>query len=500
MHPRLRQFLEANGLRADANDAQAWEYYKQLQADGIAYNGPERAESDEPPSAPSAEPPPAPAGGAGLAREQADAVNRAIQAERERTAAIEDIGQRAGMDLAAIRTLVRTGATVEQARQQAFDHLAAQSPPIGVGAGARLQVGVEARDKFRAAALDGMLLRCGHRFGQQGPADGAREFRGMRLLDVVRESLEIAGVNTRGMDPRAIVSRAMTPASTSDFPSLLGALVNRTLLAAYNEAPATWRVLVAVSDATDFKTKHAIKLSGAPDLLDLDENGEYRTADLSEAKESYAVTTKGRIIRLTRQMIINDDLGGFNRISQAFGFAARRFENATVYGLITSNAAMSDGENLFSAAHNNTLTAAALSAESLALGRAKMRRQTGLQGEKLDVQPAYILTGPELETAAEILLRSTALPTGTYSAGVFNPWAGKLTPVSDPLITDTNAWYLFASPNQYPVVEVAWLMGDEQPYIDEEIDFASDSLGIKVRHDFGAGVVDFVGAVYNEGA
>ena len=91
MHPRLRQFLEANGLRADANDAQAWEYYKQLQADGIAYNGPERAEPADPPSAPSAEPPPAPAGGAGLAREQADAVNRAIQAERERTAAIEDM-------------------------------------------------------------------------------------------------------------------------------------------------------------------------------------------------------------------------------------------------------------------------------------------------------------------------------------------------------------------------------------------------------------------------
>lgn len=488
MHPKLRAFLEANGLRADATESQAWEYYKQLQADGVAYNGEERAEV-VPTSVPSAPVTPV-----------ADpaAIARAIQEERERTAAIEDVCSRAGMDQSAIRELVRSGATVETARQRAFDHMTAQSPAIGSGSGARLQMGLDARDKFRSAALDGMLIRCGHRL--EKPADGAREFRGMRLLDIVRESLEIAGTNTRGMDPRALVGRALAPASTSDFANLLGALVNKTLIGAYTEAPATWRPLVAVSDATDFKTKYAVKLSGAPDLATLRENGEYQTADLSDSKESYAVSTKGRIIYLTRQMIINDDLGGFNRIAQMFGAAARRFENATVYGLITANGTMSDGVALFHANHKNLPTAAALNADNLAIARALMRRQTGLKGEALDVQPSYILTGPEMETTTEILLRSAALPTGTYSSGVFNPWAGKLTPVSDPLITDTNAWYLFASPNQYPVIEVAWLMGEEQPYVEEDVDFNTDALGIKVRHDFGAGVVDYVGAVYNAGA
>lgn len=491
MHPKLRAFLEANGLRADATESQAWEYYKQLQADGIAYNGEERAEGAH-------QPPAAPAIPAATAADPAAVARAAVEAERERTAAIEDIGHRAGMDLSEIRELVRTGATVETARQRAFDHMTAQSPPIGPGAG-RGEVGLESRDKLRTAAIDGMLLRCGHRL--EKPAPGAREFRTMRLLDVVRESLEVVGVNTRGMDPRALVSRALAPASTSDFPNMLGALVNKTLIGAYTEAPATWRPLVAVTDAVDFKTKYAVKLSGSPDLATLLENGEYQTADLSDSKESYAVTTKGRIIFLTRQMIINDDLGGFNRISQMFGAAARRFENATVYGLITANGNMSDGNALFSSAHNNTLTAAALAAESLALARAKMRRQTGLKGEKLDVTPAFLVAGPELETAAEILLRSAAYPVSGYSEGVVNPaWIGRLQAVTDPLISDTNAWYLFAAPNQYPVIEVAWLMGEEQPYVEEDVVFNNDALGIKVRHDFGAGVVDYVGAVYNEGA
>ena len=525
MHPQLRAFLLANGLRADATEAQAWEYHQQLQADNVLYNGPERAEAPATPAVTSGAqrsqsgvdlPAAVIAGGALQSQPGADlpaaviasearqsqpdtaTINFAIAADRQRAATIEDICSRAGMPAVDIRSLVLSGATVDQARQQAFDHLTAQSPPLGSGAGQRLQVGLEAGEKFRSAALDGLMIRCGHRL--ETPAPGAREFRGMRLLDIVRESLELSGVNTRGMDPRALAGRAMTAASTSDFANLLGALVNRTLIGAYNESPATWRVLVARSDASDFKTKYAIKLSGAPDLVGLNENGEYQTADFSDSKEAYAVGTKGRIIRLTRQMIINDDLGGFNRISTAFGFAARRFENSTVYGLLTANGNMSDGNALFSAAHNNTLTAAALSGDSLGLARAKMRRQSGMQGETIDVQPAYLLTGPELETSAEILLRSAALPTADYSAGVVNPWAGKLTPVSDALITDTNAWYLFASPNQYPVIEVAWLMGDEQPYIEEQPIFASDSIGILVRHDFGAGIVDHVGAVYNAGA
>lgn len=506
MHPKLRAFLEKNGLRADATEVEAWEYHKQIQAGGISYVGPERADVAAPttPVAPVA----APAAGEQRAAAPAAAtaqpamapaqIAAAIAADRQRAADIEDVCTYAGMDPQSIRSLVLSGSTVDAARAAALTHMRATNRPLGVGAGLPAQVGLEAPEKFRAAALDGLLIRCGRTV--EKPAPGAMDFRGMRMLDIVRESLELSGVHTRGMDPRALVGRALTAASSSDFANLLGALVNKTLIGAYNESPATWRQLVARSDASDFKTKHAIKLSGAPDLLGLNENGEYQTADFSDSKESYAVGTKGRIIRLTRQMIINDDLGGFTRISTAFGFAARRFENSTVYGLITANGNMSDGKALFHADHNNTLTAAALSAAALGVARAKMRRQKGMQGETIDVQPAYLLTGPELETDAEILLRSAALPTASYSSAVVNPWAGKLTPVSDALISDTNAWYLFANPGQYPVIEVAWLMGDEQPYIEEQAIFASDSIGILVRHDFGAGVVDHVGAVYNAGA
>lgn len=513
MNPKLRKFLEANGLRHDATEQEAWELYDKLNGDGVEFPAVDPGQRSAAGSVPAGQGGGGD-GGAGAGGDGAGAgtnangdtdaaVARALVADAARRNDIEDRLRTVGLMDAdngdfARGMLSDPRCTVELASRKIFERLRKDNPPIGNGAHGSLQMGEDARDKFRAAALDGMLLRLNHAI--EKPAPGAREFRGMRLTDIIRESLELSGVNTRGMDPRVLAGRAISPASTSDFPNLLGALVNKTLLGAYMEAPATWRPLVAVGDATDFKAKYAIKLSGSPDLMPLDENGEYVTADLSDSKESYVVTTKGRIIRLTRQMIINDDLGGFNRISLMFGQAARRRENKAVYGLITANGNMSDGYALFSSQHNNLLTGADLSSDSLTVGRTKMRRKVGMAGEIIDVTPVFLLAAPENETNAEIILRSTALPSGTFSSGVVNPHAGKLTPITDALIEDADAWWLFASPNQYPVIEVAWLMGDQQPFIDEEVDFASDSLGIKVRHDFGAGIVDHIGAVYNPGA
>jgi phage major head subunit gpT-like protein len=200
-------------------------------------------------------------------------------------------------------------------------------------------------------------------------------------------------------------------------------------------------------------------------------------------------------------MIINDDLRAFTRIPQLFGVAAKRMESDAVYSLITANGAMSDTVALFHADHNNLGSAAALGSDGLSAGRTAMRTQKGLNGERIDATPAFLLAPVALETTADILLRSAALPTAEMSSGVVNPWAGKLTPVADPHLDDASetAWYLLAHPNQVPTIEVAYLEGEEQPYVEEMLDFNSDNLIVKVRHDFGAGVVDHVGAYKNPG-
>lgn len=315
--------------------------------------------------------------------------------------------------------------------------------------------------------------------------------------------LHSAGIETRGLGNMDLVGRALAAGNSTDFPLILGALVNKNLQKAYGEWPSTWRPFCAVGSATDFKTMYSLKLSGSPDLQGMNENGEYKTAVFSDAGESYRVVTKGIKVPLTRQMIINDDTRAFSRIPQLFGSSAKRMESAAVYSLINSNGNMSDGVALFHSTHKNLAgTSAAITSDSLSAGRSAMRKQTGLNGESIDIIPAFLLCPVVKETTADILLMSAALPTAEMSAGVRNPWAGKLTPISDPLLdaTSLTAWYLLAHPNQVAMIEVSWLEGEQQPYVEEQIDFNSDALVIKVRHDFGAGVVDHVAGYKNAGA
>ncbi len=429
--------------------------------------------------------------------------DKAMADERARAQEIHDAVAAAGLDYELGRSLVSSGVSVDAARAQIIAKLKERGPALGAGGASGFEVGTEGGEKFRAAAVDGMLQRSGMRI--EKPAPGANDFRGMSLLDVARESLERSGVRTRGMSKRELAGRALSPASSSDFPSLMSNVAGRRLIAAYSEAPATWRPMVTVTSASDFKDIYGVQLSGSPDLLDLDQNGEYKTAGFSDKQEKYRVVTKGRTVKLTRTMIINDDLRAFVRIPVLFGNAGRRMESDVVWSLITGNPVMADGKTLFHADHNNLEATPAMlgtiNSGNLSSARTIMRKQKGLAGETLDLSPAFALVPVEQETDSEILLRSMALPEASMSSGVMNPWAGKLIPIAEPRLSDssTKAWYIIASPSQAPVIEVAYLEGEEMPYIEEEIEFSSDALAIKVRHDFGAGIMSHVGIVKNPG-
>lgn len=518
MNKKLRKFLEQNGLRAAATEQEAWELYDRLKAEGIELIGVDPGQrSDAGGQTGNGQPPTGDRGNQdggdgeenpGKRSYSKDELNNLIAAQTVQALANDasrrndvqdmiDVAGVAGLDNGDFARSLINNPQVDAARasQLILTELQKRNTPIGTGA----QIGREAGEKSRAAITDGLLLRSGHRLDK--PADGAKEFRGRSLIEICRTLLEINGVNCRNMSKLDIAARALASGSTSDFPHIFSALVNKNLLTAYAEWPSTWRPFVAIVGATDFKDMHAIKLSGSPDLKGLNENGEYQTAKFSDAKESYRVITKGIKVPLTREMIINDDLRAFTRIPQLFGVSAKRMESDAVYSLITSNGAMSDGVALFHATHKNLGAAAALGSDGLGAGRAAMRLQRGLNGERIDAMPAFLLAPVALETTADILLRSAALPTADMSSGVVNPWAGKLTPVTDPHLDDSSetAWYLLAHPNQVPTIEVAFLEGEEQPYVEEMIDFNSDALIVKVRHDFGAGVVDYVGAYKNSG-
>lgn len=430
----------------------------------------------------------------------------AAETARRDTAELYQRGLQLNLSAAQVTAVVGQGLPLDTATARLFELAGQANPPL---AGARLETGADERDKFRLAARHGVLLRLG--LGVDKPAPGHEEFRGLTTYELARLCLERAGVDTRGLSRNQVASKVLAlssgPMSTSDFAAVFKDAVHKTLLKAYAETPSTWRPWVNVVPATDFKEIHGIALSEAPDLVLTLEGEEYRTGTLRDKQESYSVGKYGRMVPLTYEMIVNDDLRAFARMPRLLGQAARRKESDVVYGLLLSDTLRlkEDNKLLFHGDHRNLASGAALgpvSPDTLKAMQTAMRRQKGIQGAKLNLALKYIIVPAIQETDADIVLRSATLPKENMPAGTLNPWSTKgITPIVEPRLDDVSekAWFGAADPAQVDTVEVAFLDGSEQPYLEEIEEARNDSLFWKVRHVFGAGVMDFRGLQKNPG-
>ncbi|MBL0029146.1 MAG: hypothetical protein IPO95_08765 [Rhodanobacteraceae bacterium] len=129
------------------------------------------------------------------------------------------------------------------------------------------------------------------------------------------------------------------------------------------------------TEAENFKTLSRVQRSEAPALLAVSEGAEITEGSFGERRETYALTSYGRIFSITRQAMVNDDLGAFTTLPQAFGQAARRKEADVVYSILTANADMSDSVDLFHATHRNLSgVSGSITLGNLGIARAAMRK------------------------------------------------------------------------------------------------------------------------------
>jgi len=423
-----------------------------------------------------------------------------------RAADIADLCARHGVSQLAAN-MIRAGNTVEQASRAVLDELARRDSASG---GHRNVGRIETvRDEMttRMAGIEQAIL---HRIAANTQLDdNGRQYRGLSLIEMGRDFLEAHGQQTRGLDRMTLASRILNfraggPMGTCDFSSLFANVANKRLRSAYDENAGTYALWARrAPNAPDFKNMSVVQLAGAPDLLQTNEAGEFKYGAMSDGGETYAMLTYGRIVSLTRQAIVNDDLRAFERMVSAFGFAARRLENRTVYAQLTANAALADTGALFNATavttaggHANLLTSSALAIGTLTAGRTAMRLQKGLQSEELNLAPSFLIVPAALEQTAYNLTSANYVPSTKAEINEFRAGGRTaVTPVVEPVLdaNSSTAWYLAAANSQVDTVEYCYLDGAEGPVIESEIGFETDGVSYKCRLDFAAKAVDYRG-------
>ncbi|MFZ6819844.1 prohead protease/major capsid protein fusion protein [Undibacterium sp. Ji22W] len=336
--------------------------------------------------------------------------------------------------------------------------------------------------------------------------DAGRQYRGLSLRELCRDGLEAMGISTRGMSPMQLASAALGMSDvtralgTTDLPLIFGGVITRTMRGAYAGAPKTFTRWAKKGTLSDFRPVTRVAFDAATRLEKINQDGEYKYGTLMEGGEVIQLATYGKIVPFTRQMIINDDLSALQRMPQFFGRSAANMESDIVYGILTANAALSDGKALFHADHNNLAAAGAkITIDSLSAGRAAMRTQVSPAGEPMNGAPKFLLAPAALETTAAQYTSNAYTPTKSADQNVFQ---GLLEPVIESRLdaASTTAWYLIGDAGACDTVEYCYLDGEEGLFTEQSVDFDSDGLKVKGRIDFAAKAIDHRAMYKNPGA
>lgn len=396
---------------------------------------------------------------------------------------VRALGRESGLSELAEQSIER-GDSLEKFRSLLLGELVTREAPHVMS-----QISTDSVPQQRSAITSALIARAVP--GTQ-LAPGAERFSGLSIAEVARHLLSSKG-STTGMSPAEVIGRAFH--STSDFPIILGDVANAVMRAGYEAAPAAIKVIARQSTAANFKAKAAIQLSAGPTLEKVNEHGEFKRGSLSESKESYRVETFGKVFAITRQALVNDDLGAFDSVGSLLGGSAAEFEASFLVKLIEANPLMSDATAVFDASHANLLTPAVLSVDALGAARLALRTQKGLAGEPIAVAPKFLVVPAALETKAEQVLATIAAATPSD----VNPFSGRLSLVVEPRLVDPKAWYVSADPASIPSIEYSHLSGQTGPQLDTRVGFDVDGVETRVRLDFGAGFLDHRGIVKNPG-
>jgi len=288
--------------------------------------------------------------------------------------------------------------------------------------------------------------------------------------------------------------------------------MNKSVAEGYNTAGETWSIWAGIGSVPDFKTNTIVRASETDDLIELPEGTPYTYGSLSDAKEQIAIATYGKKMAITRQAIINDDLGMLSDVPMKMGEAAARKVGDLPYSVLTTNAAMGDGVVLFNTAHSNIATSTLIdppSVASLSGAVLAMTTQKDLKGlRRLNIRPEFFIAPRALEFSSEILFRTVnysdegtlGTPDDAIGSTRINPFGGSyFNRVYEARLDDTSAtaWYLAGARGK--TVKVFFLNGQQTPYIEQQQGFDIDGIEIKVRIDAAAKAVDWKTLYYNAG-
>jgi HK97 family phage prohead protease len=472
------------------------------------------------------------AGGKRSRRESREEIkNQVLEQERKRADGIERTGRLLGLAAEAAE-FVKNRTSLAEARRQ-LEELAEERSMNHHGKrqpSGHVEAGLDRDEKFRTAATECLILRSGkaalineyrEKFPDRlDPNEPKRVdpggLAGLRMLDIGRICAEMSGDRSVSMKGGVALAEHLLrrgsgggAQTTSDLPVIMENVLNKTMLARYALLEQIWRMFCVVKSLNDFRPHIFLRNGSFGELDDLTEHGEVRQKDVPDAeKETIKAATKGNIISLTREVLINDQVGALVDVADRYGETANRSLELSAMRMVKSNGGLgpkcADGKTLFHGDHGNITDGTALGVSALDLDAVKMADQTDHTGEVLDLQPSILMIARGLRGDANVINDSVfdidpVAPGRPNANQKPNKVRGLFKTILGTARLSGTRRYLLAAPGDAEVFACGFLDGVEQPQMAMEEGFRIPGYHWRILFDFGFGVVGYRGAVTNAG-
>lgn len=430
-------------------------------------------------------------------------VSDAIKAERTR---VSEIRAACGTEFPEIQAQAESeGWDVAQTNQKVLKAMRENRPNINTGIGApekgSLKV-VEAAFGMRCGLDEKELVE---EHGEEVVAAAYKD-RSISIRDVMAAAMQSEGK----MVPRSMNNDFIRAAlSTVSLPGILSNTANKRMLKAYSLQNITATQVCSQGDLADFKQSDRYRLNELGSFDEVGATGEIKHGTLGEETATNQLSTYGKMITLSRAMIINDDLSALTKIPAAMAARAAQKIDELFYTRLLSNPS-----SLFSSGNKNYQdgTNTALSVSSMDAAMQLFKDQTNADGLPINVSPRHLIVPTALEFTARQILTSSTLTafgdTDTTNVLTANPMTGQnLNLVVSPYLNSQGltsssslGWYLFGDPSTVDTFEIGYLRGARTPTL-EQVDLPSDMLGMgwRIYFDLGIREQDHRGMVFSKG-
>lgn len=466
---------------------------------------------------------------------------KAIQAERDRIAELQDIfgsvdARFRGDDFDSLRDkCIADGIKADGARKLLLDLIQGTLPEQTASTrtveddhnGASrardpfVQSGADAGEKLAMAIGRSIEERAGLMSAEELRQNVGNEYRGRRLADLARAWAQRTGLKVDGKNDYQMLGVVLSSgrrdigSGTEDFTGILANVTNKQLLKGWDNSGATYQQWCRIGSLSDFRRANRTALSGM-NLLDVvPENGEYKYGKPSDRTEYITAAKYGKLFSISREALLNDDLGAFTQVPMKQGVAAALTINKAVYDSLGTASGTGPTLNQTSRALFNTTDAnydassGGITVANVDTGRTKMAKQADpTNGLPLNIKPKYLLVPTDLESTARVFVASEKDPVGASGAiggaTIPNPFYNQLTVIGEAYLANltngTTAWYLLADQNMHDTYEVGFVNGQQTPYLESKNGWDVDGVEYKVRIEAGIAALDFRGMYRKRGA